>query len=169
MQLSSMEAQASDTAAGVLHGDKPVTIVDAAVIYLLQQYSDVFPLHLPAGLPLGRGVSHTIGIGPAASLPAVGGPTLCVQKKDGSLRMVTDYRIVNKLTVKYRFPLPRIALLLDKLQGAKEFSRLDLMSGYHQIRIDAVFCIQNTLWPLPVSCPPFWSDKCSCHISECHQ
>jgi Reverse transcriptase (RNA-dependent DNA polymerase)/RNase H-like domain found in reverse transcriptase/Integrase zinc binding domain/Chromo (CHRromatin Organisation MOdifier) domain/Retroviral aspartyl protease/Integrase core domain/Retrotransposon gag protein/Zinc knuckle len=62
-------------------------------------------------------------------------PILFVKKKDGTLRMVIDYRGVNKLTVKNKFPLPRIDDLLDQLSGANVFSSLDLLSGYHQIRI----------------------------------
>jgi hypothetical protein len=58
-----------------------------------------------------------------------------VQKADGSLRMVIDYRALNAITVKNRYPLPRIEDLFDSLQGAKVFSSLDLQSGYHQIRI----------------------------------
>ena len=64
-----------------------------------------------------------------------GAPILFVQKKDGTLRMVIDYRALNKLTVKNRYPLPRIDDLLDTCHNAKVFSSLDLMSGYHQIRI----------------------------------
>lgn len=64
-----------------------------------------------------------------------GSPILFVRKMDGSMHMVIDYRALNKITVKNRYPLPRIDDLLDRLQGAKVFSSLDLMSGYHQIRI----------------------------------
>jgi Reverse transcriptase (RNA-dependent DNA polymerase) len=64
-----------------------------------------------------------------------GAPILFVTKEDGSLRMCVDYRALNKLTVKNRYPLPRIDDLFDKLKGAKVFSTLDLASGYHQTRI----------------------------------
>ncbi|KAJ9556778.1 hypothetical protein OSB04_011392 [Centaurea solstitialis] len=64
-----------------------------------------------------------------------GAPILFVKKKDGSLRMCIDYRELNKLTVKNRYPLPRIDDLFDQLQGAAWFSKIDLRSGYHQLKV----------------------------------
>jgi hypothetical protein len=65
-----------------------------------------------------------------------GAPLLFVPKPDGSLRMVIDYRALNKLTVRDRYPLPRIDDMLDRLSGCTVFSALDLASGYYQLRIN---------------------------------
>nr|GFB61977.1 putative reverse transcriptase domain-containing protein [Tanacetum cinerariifolium] len=64
-----------------------------------------------------------------------GAPVLFVKKKDGSFWMCIDYRELNKLTVKNRYPLPRIDDLFDQLQGSSVYSKIDLRSGYHQLRV----------------------------------
>ncbi|KAJ4710029.1 Retrotransposon protein, putative, Ty3-gypsy subclass [Melia azedarach] len=64
-----------------------------------------------------------------------GAPVLFVKKKDGTLRLCIDYRQLNKVTIRNKYPLPHIDDLFDQLQGARVFSKIDLRSGYHQLKI----------------------------------
>nr|GEX29472.1 putative reverse transcriptase domain-containing protein [Tanacetum cinerariifolium] len=94
-------------------------------------FPEVFLDDLP-GLPLPRQVEFKIELIPSAA------PVACAPyrlKKDESFRMCIDYRELNKLTVKNRYPLPRIDDLFDQLQGSSVYSKIDLRSGYHQLRI----------------------------------
>ncbi|KAM0061895.1 putative nucleotidyltransferase, Ribonuclease H [Helianthus debilis subsp. tardiflorus] len=131
---------------------------------IVREFPDVFPEELP-GLPPDREVEFTIDLIPGAEpiskapyrmaplelkeqlqellelgfiRPGVspwGAPVLFVKKKDGSMRLCIDYRELNKITIRNRYPLPCIDDLFDQLQGAKCFSKIDLRSGYHQLKI----------------------------------
>ena len=65
----------------------------------------------------------------------MGSPVLFVKKKDGSMRLCVDYCDLNAVTIKNKYPLSRIDDLFDQLKGAKFFSKIDLRSGYHQLRV----------------------------------
>jgi hypothetical protein len=69
------------------------------------------------------------------SLSLWGAPVLFVKKKDGSRRMCVDYRSLNEVPIKNKYPLPRIDDLFDQMRGATVFSKIDLRSGYHQLKI----------------------------------
>nr|GEX17103.1 putative reverse transcriptase domain-containing protein [Tanacetum cinerariifolium] len=64
-----------------------------------------------------------------------GAPVLFIKNKDGTFRMCIDYRELSKLTIKNRYPLPRIDDLFGQLQGSSVYSKIDLRSGYHQLRV----------------------------------
>nr|GEV72909.1 putative reverse transcriptase domain-containing protein [Tanacetum cinerariifolium] len=98
---------------------------------IVQEFPEVFPEDL-LGLPPARQVEFQIDLVPGA---APGAPVLFVKKKDGSFRLCIDYRELNKLTVKNRYPLSRIDDLFDQLQGSRVYSKIDLRSGYHQLRV----------------------------------
>ncbi|GJR16489.1 putative reverse transcriptase domain-containing protein [Tanacetum coccineum] len=99
-----------------------------------KKFPDVFPEDLP-GIPPIRQVEFQIDLIPADNTSPWGAPVLFVKKKDGSFRMCIDYRELNKLTIKNRYPLPRIDDLFDQLQGSSVYSKIDLRSGYHQLRV----------------------------------
>ncbi|GJX82332.1 putative reverse transcriptase domain-containing protein [Tanacetum coccineum] len=105
-------------------------------IRVVRDFPEVFPDDL-LGLPLVREIEFRIDLIPGAS-PVVRSPYQLApseMKKYGSMRMCIDYRELNKLTIKNRYPLPRIDDLFDQLQGACCFSKIDLRSGYHQLRV----------------------------------
>ena len=64
-----------------------------------------------------------------------GAPVLFAKKKDKTLRLCIDYRQLNRVTIKNRYPLPRIDDLFDQLRGARVYSKIDLCTGYHQLRV----------------------------------
>nr|GEW56773.1 putative mitochondrial protein [Tanacetum cinerariifolium] len=105
---------------------------------ILTEFSDVFSM--PAGLPPSRDHEHAIILKQEAGIirpsnSPYSSPVLLVKKKDWSWRFSVDYRILNKSTVLEKFPIPVIDELLDEPHGATVFSKLDLKSGYHQIRM----------------------------------
>ncbi len=79
-------------------------------------------------------------------------PVFFIKKKDGSLRLVQDYRTLNSTTIKNRYPLPLISELVNKLRGAKYFTKLDVRWGYNNVRIKdrdewkAAFCTNRGLF-----------------------
>ncbi|KAI3671895.1 hypothetical protein L1987_87092 [Smallanthus sonchifolius] len=109
-------------------------------IPIVKDCPEVFPEDLP-GLPpprqeLSNQLQELLDKGfIRPSFSPWGAPVLFVKKKDGTFRMCIDYRELNKLTIKNRYPLPRIDDLLDQLQGSSFYSKIDLRSGYHQLRI----------------------------------
>ncbi|GKC14867.1 putative reverse transcriptase domain-containing protein [Tanacetum coccineum] len=88
-----------------------------------------------SGLPPVREIKFQIELIPRATPVAKSPYLLFFKKKDGSSRMCIDYRELNKLTIKNRYPLPKIDNLFDQLQGSQFFSKIDLRSGYHQLRV----------------------------------
>nr|CAN61139.1 hypothetical protein VITISV_009489 [Vitis vinifera] len=131
--------------ASVMSNESDLKLEDIPIV---REYPDVFPEDLP-GLPPEREVEFTIdlvpGTGPMSKAPyrmapvelkeLKGAPILFVKKKDGSMRLCIDYRELNKVIVRNKYPLSRIDDLFDQLQGACVFSKIDLQSGYHQLMV----------------------------------
>nr|CAD1821842.1 unnamed protein product [Ananas comosus var. bracteatus] len=133
----------------VLRGDTDAHRIEN--IPVVREFGDVFPAELP-GMPPDRKiefVNGTSGIEGAEGTVArssgqgfcatecvtLGASVLFVKKKDRSLRLCMDYRELNKVTIKNKYPLPRIDDLFDQLQGSSVYSKIDLQSGYHQLKI----------------------------------
>jgi hypothetical protein len=134
------------------------SVIPSVTISLLREFDDVFPEDIPIGLPPLRGIEHQIDLVPGASMPdrpaSRSNPdelvmkgyihesmspcavlVLLVPRKDGTWRVCVDCCAVNNITVKYRHPIPRLDDMLDELYGSCIFSKIDLKSGYHQIRM----------------------------------
>ncbi|XP_052732413.1 uncharacterized protein LOC128196214 [Vigna angularis] len=101
----------------------------------LGQYEDVFKE--PKGLPPKRQKEHCINLLPRSALVNSGfsSPIILVKKKNNRWHMCVEYRALNKVTIPNKFPIPLIEELLDELHGVKYFLKLDLTSGYHQVRM----------------------------------
>ncbi|GJX03684.1 hypothetical protein Tco_0189600 [Tanacetum coccineum] len=109
-------------------------------IPVVREFLKVFSEDLPGLPPVRQELSNQLQelAGRGFIRPSIspwGASVLFVKKKDGSFRMCIDYWELNKLTVKNRYPLPRIDDLFDQLQGSSVYSKIDLRSGYHQVRV----------------------------------
>jgi hypothetical protein len=94
-----------------------------------------------------------------------GSPVIFVLKKGGTQRMCVDYHSLNEVTIKNMYPLPRIDDLFDQLKGACVFSKIDLRSGYHQLKIRASdipkIAFHYSIWSIQVYGYVIWIDQCS--------
>jgi RNase H-like domain found in reverse transcriptase/Reverse transcriptase (RNA-dependent DNA polymerase)/Integrase zinc binding domain/Chromo (CHRromatin Organisation MOdifier) domain/Retroviral aspartyl protease len=104
-------------------------------------------------------VAHLLSLGMIEpSTSPYGAPVLFAEKADGTLRMCVDYRALNKITIKDRYPMPNIQDIFDSLHGAEYFSSLDLQCGYNQIRISekdrplTAFLVPGAQWQYKVLC-----------------
>ncbi|GKF85454.1 putative reverse transcriptase domain-containing protein [Tanacetum coccineum] len=108
---------------------------------IVKNFLEVFPEDLPARPPYRLAPSEIKELSEQLKelsdkgFTPWGAPVLFVKKKDGSFWMCIDYQELYKLTVKNRYPLPRINDLFDQLQGSSVYSKIDLRSGYHQLRV----------------------------------
>lgn len=99
-------------------------------------HSKVYPLPVNEQGELDRFLDENLAKGYiVASKSPMASPVFFIKKKDGKLRLIQDYRKLNEITVKNRYPLPLISELVDKLRGAKYFTKFDVRWGYHNVRI----------------------------------
>ncbi|XP_019465366.1 PREDICTED: uncharacterized protein LOC109363560 [Lupinus angustifolius] len=124
-EMFAIQMTASDTPPNQLQLPEDIA---PELVALLHQYRLVFSI--PIGLPPSRQQNHAINL------------------KDGTWRFCTDYQALNAITVKDSFPMPTVDELLDELFGARYFSKLDLHSGFHQIRRLLQDSISDSSWPL---------------------
>ncbi|XP_075518281.1 uncharacterized protein LOC142552391 [Primulina tabacum] len=123
----------SDVFVGLVLVVRNDSVMQLHFIDVVQDYPDVFADDVP-GIPPDREELLDKGFIRPSSSPW-GAPVLFVKKKDGSLRLCIDYRELNKVTVKNKYTLPRIDDLFDQFQGAVVFSKIDIRSGYHQLKV----------------------------------
>ncbi|KAE8731731.1 hypothetical protein F3Y22_tig00002684pilonHSYRG00048 [Hibiscus syriacus] len=138
IQFSKAACKEEPSFLDVLVCDEPVTTkeVPDVVSHVLAEFQDVMHTELPKKLPPKREFKDLLDasyIQPSKSSYAT--PGLFQKKHDGSLQMCIDYRALNKLMVNNKYPIPLIADLFDQLGGARWFTKLDLRSGYYQVRI----------------------------------
>ena len=163
-QESGDNLDAAGTAALLVHQIQPGAALHPIIQQYLDVFPDSLPQELPPQREIDHRIELEPGAGPTSratyrmsyteldelrkqlkeleeaghirpSKSPFGAPVIFVKKKDGTMRMCVDYRALNKITIKNRYPLPRIDELLDRLEGATIFSKIDLRSGYHQVRI----------------------------------
>ena len=137
------------------HGpyDHAIELVPEAKMF----HSRVYPLSPNEQVELDKFLQENLSKGYISeSKSPISSPFFFIKKKDGSLRPVQDYRRLNEITVKNRYPIPLVSELVDRLKQAKVFTKLDIRWGYNNIRIKtgdewkAAFCMSKGLYELIV-------------------